>query len=561
MAKLKTKETALADVNTDTTVVEANETTEETKGSKGVVLYTDGGSYKSNPGPIGSGIHGYTYTFKPGKGKVALPEKTLATTFGYLDKADSKKVKEIESATDFSNVIEGKVNYEVIPDNFINLKVSGGEGTNNQAELIGMLNAIDFINQYNSKNEDKINHAMIISDSTYVLNGIEKSLPSWRNNNWIKPDGTEVPNKKHWSELGDSYDKLKEDVKVHFGWIKGHNGNPGNETADKLASIAAVESSQRKLFKEGEEKVDIAATIRDLTRRADIDFWKKAGESHPLLFAKRLFFNPLRHEEETKLALNKNDTSKTYYLLEPGYQIEDDLIGKEISDASIMIAHLTQPDKWIETMIGIQKTTLDVAHRNSDVICQGFLDVLFNKEVKRDISNFHYEAMHGNADNVGNIFLYNGKAITRVMNPQYLAGRLTDKYSRMLNVMDLLRGIDTSWKAKLKTKDITDMLYETDKKGNSVLQKDITNNVKAMSVNMQIDEHQSRDIKLTFGIDIMPRNSLKHIECYKPKVSLVLLDEGNGSYIYYTFIHLTETNEFFMMQSTHSCRLFALVNG
>ena len=59
----------------------------------------------------------------------------------------------------------------------------------------------------------------------------------------------------------------------------------------------------------------------------------------------------------------------------------------------------------------------------------------------------------------------------------------------------------------------------------------------------------------------MPRNSLKHIECYKPKVQLVLLDEGNGSYIYYTFIHLTESNEFFMMQSTHSCRLFALVNG
>ena len=541
MAKLKTKE------KTESTTVETTNTkenTEDIKGSKGVVLYTDGGSYKSNPGPIGSGIHVYTYTFRPCQGKVALPEKTLATTFGYIDKADSKKVKEIENTNDFSNVIEGKVNYEVIPDSFINLKVSGGEGTNNQAELIGMLNAIDFINQYNSKNEDKINHAMIISDSTYVLNGIEKSLPSWRNNNWIKPDGTEVPNKKHWSELGDSYDKLKE-----------------NETADKLASIAAVESSQRKLFKEGEAKVDVAETIRDLTRRADIDFWKKAGENHPLLFAKRLFFNPLRHEEETKLALAKNDTSKTYYLLEPGYQIEDDLIGKEISDASIMIAHLAQPDKWIETMAGVQKATLDMTHRNSDVICQGFLDVLFNKEVKRDISNFHYEAMHGNADSVGNIFLYNGKAITRVMNPQYLAGRLTDKYSRMLNVMDVLRGLDTSWKGKIKTKDITDMLYETDKKGNYLLQRDITNNVKAMSVNMQIDDNQSRDIKLTFGIDIMPRNSLKHIECYKPKVSLVLLDEGNGSYIYYTFIHLTESNEFFMMQSTHSCRLFALVNG
>ena len=63
---------------------------------------------------------------------------------------------------------------------------------------------------------------IIHSDSTYLVNTMTKG---WKRN----------ANHDLWERL----DQLVQGRKVTWKWVRGHNGTPGNELADKVASLEA----------------------------------------------------------------------------------------------------------------------------------------------------------------------------------------------------------------------------------------------------------------------------------------------------------------------------------
>lgn len=74
--------------------------------------------------------------------------------------------------------------------------------------------------------------ATILSDSMYCINCFHKSwLKNWERNNW--PD--RIKNKDILIPLLDEYRKFRPNA-IKFKYVKGHQGNIGNETADELAS-------------------------------------------------------------------------------------------------------------------------------------------------------------------------------------------------------------------------------------------------------------------------------------------------------------------------------------
>lgn len=73
--------------------------------------------------------------------------------------------------------------------------------------------------------------ATIHSDSQYCVKGMTEWAPGWKRRNWHRKDGSEMPNRDLWLALNAECDRLK----VRFQWVKGHNGDPGNELADRLA--------------------------------------------------------------------------------------------------------------------------------------------------------------------------------------------------------------------------------------------------------------------------------------------------------------------------------------
>jgi len=101
--------------------------------------------------------------------------------------------------------------------------VSGCEmnTTNNRMELRAVIEGI----KASMKEEIEI-----ISDSTYVVNGIN----SWLDN-WIKKKYKGVKNKDMWKEI----EKLKNKHKIKAKWIKSHDGEEFNEKCDEIAKNEA----------------------------------------------------------------------------------------------------------------------------------------------------------------------------------------------------------------------------------------------------------------------------------------------------------------------------------
>ena len=104
-------------------------------------------------------------------------------------------------------------------------ELSGGSinTTNNQMELTAAIQSLKAL-----KKPAKIS---IITDSSYVKNGITEWLYTWKRNNWKTSSKKDVKNKTLWLEL----EELENKNKVDWLWVKGHSGNLENERADFLA--------------------------------------------------------------------------------------------------------------------------------------------------------------------------------------------------------------------------------------------------------------------------------------------------------------------------------------
>ena len=96
--------------------------------------------------------------------------------------------------------------------------------TNNKMELTAAIMALKEI-----KEPCEI---ILYTDSKYVLQGIEEWIYNWKKRGWRGANKKPVKNIELWKEL----DELRDEHNIKWNWVKGHSGDPGNETADMLAN-------------------------------------------------------------------------------------------------------------------------------------------------------------------------------------------------------------------------------------------------------------------------------------------------------------------------------------
>ena len=111
-------------------------------------------------------------------------------------------------------------------DNIIKTRsLSGGaaETTNDQMELTAAIMALEAL--------DKPSKITIVTDSSYVKDGITKWIFGWKKNGWKTSAKKEVKNEELWKRL----EKATKQHDVNWEWIKGHAGHIENEQADELA--------------------------------------------------------------------------------------------------------------------------------------------------------------------------------------------------------------------------------------------------------------------------------------------------------------------------------------
>ncbi|MGY6531640.1 ribonuclease HI [Glycocaulis sp.] len=101
----------------------------------------------------------------------------------------------------------------------------GGEAdtTNNRMELRAAIEALNAL-----KRPSKVR---LVTDSVYVRDGVTKWIHGWKKNGWKTADKKPVKNAELWQAL----DEAARRHTIEWVWVKGHNGDPGNERADALA--------------------------------------------------------------------------------------------------------------------------------------------------------------------------------------------------------------------------------------------------------------------------------------------------------------------------------------
>lgn len=104
-----------------------------------------------------------------------------------------------------------------------------GHGTNQVAELTAAIEAL--------KHTPEGSEVHLISDSEYLIKGLKVWLDGWVRKNWRTSTGKPVANETLWHQLL----ALRNARRVFPRWVRGHNGNPGNERADQLARVAMDE--------------------------------------------------------------------------------------------------------------------------------------------------------------------------------------------------------------------------------------------------------------------------------------------------------------------------------
>ena len=104
------------------------------------------------------------------------------------------------------------------------LKGGDVETTNNRMEMTAAIEALNALKQ-SCKVE-------LHTDSNYLRDGITGWIHGWKANGWKTASKKPVKNQDLWQALDEAASRHD----ITWNWVRGHDGNPGNEKADELAN-------------------------------------------------------------------------------------------------------------------------------------------------------------------------------------------------------------------------------------------------------------------------------------------------------------------------------------
>jgi ribonuclease HI len=117
-------------------------------------------------------------------------------------------------------------------------ELCGGElgTTNNRMEMMAVIEALSAL-----KRPCKVT---LHVDSQYVLKGMTEWLPGWKARGWKTATKAPVKNVDLWQRLDALVNSGTH--QIDWRWVRGHNGDPGNERADALANRGVEMALQKR---------------------------------------------------------------------------------------------------------------------------------------------------------------------------------------------------------------------------------------------------------------------------------------------------------------------------
>ena len=106
--------------------------------------------------------------------------------------------------------------------------------TNNRMALSGAIAALEWI-----RRQWRNAHVRFISDSEYLVKGMNEWLPGWQARGWRRKTGT-LENHELWQALA----QVAAHHTMDWRWVRGHNEHVKNEYAN-VTAIRAAEGQER----------------------------------------------------------------------------------------------------------------------------------------------------------------------------------------------------------------------------------------------------------------------------------------------------------------------------
>ena len=103
--------------------------------------------------------------------------------------------------------------------------------TNNRMELTAVIEALRAVR---ALPEQAAAQVVVVTDSTYVQQGIVSWIRRWGANGWLTRSRQPVKNAELWRTL----DELAQATGAQFRWVRGHAGDPRNERCHALVQAA-----------------------------------------------------------------------------------------------------------------------------------------------------------------------------------------------------------------------------------------------------------------------------------------------------------------------------------
>jgi ribonuclease HI len=114
----------------------------------------------------------------------------------------------------------------------------GGElaTTNNRMEMMAVIEALSALK--------RPCHVTLHVDSQYVLKGITEWLSGWKARGWKTSAKQPVKNVDLWQRMDELVSTSGHTI--DWRWVRGHNGDPGNEHADMLANKGVAQALRQR---------------------------------------------------------------------------------------------------------------------------------------------------------------------------------------------------------------------------------------------------------------------------------------------------------------------------
>lgn len=468
------------------------------------VLYADGG-YHDNEKAGGWGVHGYVYQ----------ADATDVKVRGSGVPGSSPTPKGYTAAKDEANAVQ-IINYVDCVAGVPTAK------SNNQTELLAAKQALTYTL------DKKIGDMIMYSDSKYVVDGINDRLENYSRNNWRKSDGEEIANKQDWIDVHGLMGKLRENsLAVTIAWVKGHNGNKGNERADGWASKGNT------LGLNGVDKTYVIETKPE-------GYWKSSKDHNRMLDHPKWYFDSSEEAVRT--------TADGRYIFMTGSHGDDEDVAKPQADYSNAVLFLKEDIPILEVVRQhfVQFDKQKVGH-----MFVGVLRSLLSPAVENDIERFGMDILRRNRSN-WSLRTEQKIPVVHHITPTGLAYY---NVGHLEGMQDVLTRFCNDDKAIIST-DITDLLYEAmESKAVTArkLRKDITSAVKHLDVSVRFNTAFARElramddiptklnkIRLIVGSDIIGRNALSALAGVIKRVVVITWRESDTVFRYATVVETTD---------------------